>query len=222
MISNKKGGENMKFTVVGSTSPTGLQVLEKGIKRGHEITAFTRRRQKLAHVQGLEAVIQGNGLEPADVKKAVAGQDAVIAIVGSENKKAITETTDVMRIIVGEMQKAKVNRLLFVSSYLLDGNRPRIILPLIRRIYRHSLADLRSAEQFISSSSTDWTIVRPTALNDNSETNKVRITKNEDYFQSGPYEISRSDLANVLLDGLERGADIQSTIKVTWAKKSYY
>ncbi|WP_152658204.1 NAD(P)H-binding protein [Oceanobacillus sp. CFH 90083] len=54
----------------------------------------------------------------------------------------------------------------------------------------HSLADSRSAEQFILSSSIDWTIVRPTALNDNSETNKVHIARNKDYFQSGPDEIS--------------------------------
>lgn len=208
----------MKVTVIGSTSPTGLQVLEKGIKRGHEITAFTRRREKLAPIQGLKAVIQGNGLHPADVREAIAGQDAVIAIVGSENKKGITETTDVMCTLMNEMQKAKVSRLLFVSSYLLGGKRPRIVTPMIRWVFRHSLADLRSAEQLISSSPTDWTIVRPTSLNDNPETNKVRIARDGDYFQPGPYEISRIDLANVLLEVLEQKKDIKSTIKVTWAK----
>jgi len=208
----------MKVTVIGSTSPTGLQVLEKGIKRGHEIAAFTRRQEKLAHIQGIQSVIQGNGLHQADVKKAITGQDAVIAIVGSENEKGVTETTDVMRTIINEMQKAKVSRLLFVSSYLLEGKRPRIVTPMIRRVYRHSLADLRSAEQFISSTPTNWTIVRPTMLNDKPETNEVRIAGDGDYFQSAPYEISRLDLANVLLDILEQKKDIKSTLKVTWAK----
>jgi putative NADH-flavin reductase len=42
----------MKFTVIGSTSPTGLHILELGIKRGHEVVAFTRRPQQLENVKG--------------------------------------------------------------------------------------------------------------------------------------------------------------------------
>ncbi len=89
---------------------------------------------------------------------------------------------------------------------------------MIRWLFRHSLADLRSAEQLISSSSTDWTIVRPTGLNDKPETNKVRIAREEHYFHSGPFEISRADLANTLLDVLEQKNDMKSIIKVTGAK----
>ncbi|WP_096186948.1 NAD(P)-dependent oxidoreductase [Evansella halocellulosilytica] len=205
----------MKIAVFGSTSSTGLQVLEKAINRRHEITAFTRREQKLATVQGLKKVIQGNGLNSSDVQQAIAGQEAVLAIVGSDNKKGVTETTDVIRNIIRGMENEKVSRLLFVSSYLIDGKRPRITISMIRWFIRHTLSDIKSAEQLIASSQTEWTIVRPTQLTNKPETNQVRITKAGTDFNSSPYEISRLDLANVLLDLLEQKKEVNSIINVT-------
>jgi putative NADH-flavin reductase len=58
-----------------------LFVLEQGIRRGHEITAFTRRPQKLLDVIGLKEIVTGDGLNLLDVKKAIYKQDAIIAIV---------------------------------------------------------------------------------------------------------------------------------------------
>ncbi len=52
----------MKLLVIGSTGRTGRHVVEQGIKRGHAITAFARSPQKLSGVQGLQGIIQGDGL----------------------------------------------------------------------------------------------------------------------------------------------------------------
>lgn len=66
----------MKLLVIGSTGRTGKHVLEQGLRRGHQITAFTRRPQELAGMQGIKEVICGDALNLDDVRRAVHGQDA--------------------------------------------------------------------------------------------------------------------------------------------------
>ncbi|TGG95475.1 NAD-dependent epimerase/dehydratase family protein [Natronospirillum operosum] len=206
----------MKIAVIGSTSATGLHLVAKGVRRGHEITAFSRRPQKLAGIQGLANVVAGNGLDASDVSKAIAGQDAVIAIVGSNPKSRTKEATEVIRNVISEMRTEDVRRLLFVSSYLLEATRPRIMMPVIRWWLRDSLEDLKSAEELITTSQMKWTVIRPTELNDKPETNKVRLERNS-HFSSGPYEISRRDLANVILDELEQEKYIGTRVMVSWS-----
>lgn len=206
----------MKIAVIGSTSATGLHLVAKGVRRGHEITAFSRRPRKLAGIPELANIVEGDGLNAPDVSKAIAGQDAVIAIVGSNPKSRTKEATEVIRNVIREMRTENVRRLLFVSSYLLEATRPRIMTPVIRWWLRDSLEDLKSAEDLITSSQMKWTVIRPTELNDKSETNKIRLERNR-HFSSGPYEISRRDLANVILDELEQGKYLSTRVMVSWS-----
>jgi len=69
----------VKIGVIGSTGRTGRLVLDEGLRRGHVMTAFTRRPRELAGVQGLAAVVHGDGRNLEDIRRAVRGQDAVIA-----------------------------------------------------------------------------------------------------------------------------------------------
>jgi hypothetical protein len=78
----------MKFTVIGSTSPTGLHILEQGVKRGHGIVAFTRRPQQLD------------------------------AIVGVRGQGRTTIAANVTRVLLKAMQEEQIQRLVCVSSYL--------------------------------------------------------------------------------------------------------
>jgi putative NADH-flavin reductase len=155
----------LKITVIGSTSRTGLHILEQGVKRGHEMIAFTRRPQKLENISGLSGVVTGDGLNLSDVRKAIDKQDAIIVIVGDSNiRRKNTVATDVTRTIITAMQQADVHRIVCVSSYLLGATRPRVITPFFQWLLRHPLADRLSADQLVESSHMDWTIVRPTNL----------------------------------------------------------
>src|SRR5213594_3677425 len=77
---------NRNIAVIGSTGRTGRLVLDEGIRRGHSMTAFTRRPDTLAGVRGLKSVVHGDGRSLEDVGRAVRGQDAVISIVVSEGR----------------------------------------------------------------------------------------------------------------------------------------
>ena len=195
----------MKIAIVGSTGRTGRHLLEQGLKRGHTITAFTRRPQELQGVQGLETVVHGDGLKLEDVRRTVQGQDAVISIAGSE---------DVTRNIITAMQEAGVRRLICVSAYPIAATRPWLLLKIVKTIFRKPYAGLARMEQAIFISGLDWTIVRPPQLKDGPATGRVRAERNSPNLPSGPYNIRRADLAAALLDIAENPADTGQTIAV--------
>src|SRR5437667_101275 len=70
-----------RIAVIGSTGRTGKLVLAEGLRRGYALTAFTRRPADLAGIDGLSAIVEGDGRRADDVRRAVQGQDAVISIV---------------------------------------------------------------------------------------------------------------------------------------------
>lgn len=206
----------MNITVFGATGRTGQLVLEQGIRRGHLMTAFTRRPQELTGVQSLEAVVHGDGRNLPPVREAVRGQDCIISILSSPGLGPSTVVSAVTKNILTAMQETGVRRLVCVSSHSLVATRPWLIVTLVKWIFRNPYADLAAMEQAIMTSSLDWTIVRATQLTDGPATGQVRCIRGE--FDAGPYRISRADLAAILLDVTERTDVIRSALEVSGAK----
>lgn len=117
------------------------------------------------------------------------------------------------------MHEARVRRFIFVSSYLLEAKHPRIFASVARWIYRHELAELDKAERLIQECNLDWSIFRPAQLNNNPPTGKVRIQEQRNRFASGPYHISRADLAAALVDSLNHDTNHRRVFCITSSKK---
>lgn len=206
----------MKIAVFGSTGRTGRHVLEQGIRRGHLITAFTRRPQELTGVQGLQAVVHGDGRDLARVREAVRGQDCAIAVVSSPGLGASTTVSEVIKNIITAMEETGVRRLICVSSHSLVATHPWLIVKLVKWIFRNPYADLAAMEQAMVSSHLNWTIVRATQLTNGPATGHIRRVQGD--FAVGPYTISRADLATTLLDVAESTDTAQVAIEVSGSK----
>ncbi|RAR43851.1 hypothetical protein DP091_11295 [Paenibacillus sp. MDMC362] len=202
---------DVRITVIGSTSPTGLEVLKYGKTRGHKLIAFTRRPQLLSMDQSFDKVVTGDGLHKTDVLQAIDGSDAVIAIIGGK-----TDIAGVTKTMISSMQERNIRRLIFVSSYLLEAKRPRIFSSFARWIFRHELTELDKAEKVIQECDLDWSIYRPAH---DPSTGKIRVQEQRHGFPSGPYQISRADLAKVLVDALDNNASFRKIYCVTWSKE---
>src|SRR5437764_2109300 len=122
------------IAVIGSTGRTGRLVLNEGVLRGHSMTAFTRRPDTLAEVNGLKSVVRGDGRNLEDMRRAMRGQDAVISIVVSEGRGPTTVMSDVTRAELDAMREAGVRRLVTVSVSALEGRRPWILINLVCRL----------------------------------------------------------------------------------------
>lgn len=207
----------MKISVIGSTSPTGLHLLKQGVERGHEMTAFTRRPQLLAPINGLTRTIAGDGLNLSDIREAVREQDAVIAIIGNRGLGPTTVAADVTRNLILAMQDEGVPRLVCVSSYLAGPvSKPPVLTPFFQWLLRRPLADRRMADDLLTASRLDYTIVRPGRLLDQPATGRVRQQKDGKPFETGPFMIGRADLAATLLDVLAQADASRQVINVAW------
>jgi putative NADH-flavin reductase len=198
----------MNLLVIGSTGRTGRHVLEQGIRRGHSITAFARRPQELAELQGLHNIIQGDALHLEDVRSAVRGQDAVISAVGSSG---------IARNLITAMHEMDVRRLVMTSSRSVVATRPRLPVTLAWMIFHNAYADLARAEGMLEVSGLDWSIVRATMLNDKRFTGQIHLDF-EANATGGEWTLSRADYAMALLDVLENPEMIQIAVGVGGAK----
>jgi putative NADH-flavin reductase len=198
----------MKLLVIGSTGRTGKHVLEQGVRRGHEITAFSRRPQELDGFKGLKGVIHGDGLNLDDLCRAVQGQDAVISAAGSSG---------IARNLIVAMHQNGVHRLVMTSSRSVVATRPRLPVALAWLIFREPYADLARAEGMLEVSRLDWSIVRATMLTDKPFTGQVHIDF-EANATGGDWSLTRADYAMTLLDVVENPAMIGKALGVCGAK----
>jgi uncharacterized protein YbjT (DUF2867 family) len=89
----------MRITVFGATGRTGRHLLAAGLRRDHQITAFTRRPEALVDPSALAAVVGGDGRDPQAVRQAVDGADAVISTMSAERRTGPRHVAEVSRVI---------------------------------------------------------------------------------------------------------------------------
>jgi putative NADH-flavin reductase len=200
----------MKLLVIGSTGRTGRHVLKQGMRRGHEITAFSRRPQELAGFAGLRQIIHGDALNLEDVRKAVQGQDAVICAGGGSG---------IARNLILAMREFGVPRLVMTSSRSVVATRPLLPIALAWLFLREAYVDLARAEGMIEMRGLDWSIVRATRLTDKPFTGQVH-TDFEVNATGGDWTLTRADYAMTLLDVVENPQMIGKAVGVCGAKSS--
>lgn len=190
----------MRITVFGATGRTGRHVLAEGARRGHRITACTRRPDSLTDTSALAAVVSGDGRDPEAVGRAVAGAGAVIAIVSAAGRKGPFQTAEVAKVIIDAMTRAGVRRLVTTSAYPIVGERPRLAMALLRRLFAASYADHAEMERLVAASDLDWTVARLNRLLDRPAQGGVHVTTE---LLDRPRSITRADVAVTLLDLVE-------------------
>ncbi|WP_187776229.1 NAD(P)-dependent oxidoreductase [Antrihabitans cavernicola] len=199
----------MRIVVFGATGKTGRLVLSKGVERKHEMVAFARTPASLDGLRDRVTVVEGDGTDAGAVGRAVVGADAVIVSVTSRGS-----SEPVVAQITGNVVDAAVacgvDRLVIVGAYGMVASRPVVIASVVRTIFAKTFADQAEAEELLLASTLDWTVVRPTRLTDGAPSSTFRSSI--DPIMRGPFSVSRSDVAAVLLDVVEshdhRGAYI--------------
>jgi putative NADH-flavin reductase len=165
----------MRIAVFGAGGPTGGQLITQALAAGHDVTAVTRRPDRLPRRDRLD-VARADVADTDATADAIAGADAVASAVGVSYRRApiSTYSTAAASIIAG-MRRHGAKRLVVVSSAPLDpGYRPsgsffytRILDPLfMRRPGATTYADMERMETLVRGSDLDWTIVRSAWLFD--------------------------------------------------------
>jgi putative NADH-flavin reductase len=206
----------MKITVFGSTGRTGSHVLSEGLRRGHEITAFTRRPDALASPSpgapsAPAAVVRGDGRDPVAVREAITGADAVIAIIAAQSRNGPHQAAEVASQIIGQMTDLGIRRLVITSAYPIVADKPRVPIALLRWFLATAYADSAAMARTVRASGLDWTIAYLNRLTNKPATGGFRIS--HELFRK-PSSITRADAATALLDLAEDATLAKTEVKV--------
>ena len=193
----------MRVLVFGATGSVGRHVVEQGLSRGHDVTAFVRDPSGLDAGRAGLTVFRGDVLDAPSVEGAVRGQEAVLCCLGAGRKGGIR--SEGTRNIIRAMEEAGVRRLVCQttlgvgeSSDNLDFFWRHVMFGLL---LRGAFADHEQQEAHVKASDLDWTIVRPAAFTDGGRTGAYRHgfspTK-----EGLSLKISRADVAEFMLDQL--------------------
>jgi len=160
----------MKLVIFGATGFSGRAILEEALRRNHRVTVLVRDRSKLPIQHENLQILEGDVLDPVVVANVLQDQEAVIQCLGVGGKgdgKPNTFVSDATRILVNEMQKVRVKRLIAMSNVgagnsiaFLPWFFTRIILPSVMKWLQVIIDDKNRMEPLIMNSGLDWTIVR--------------------------------------------------------------
>jgi putative NADH-flavin reductase len=160
----------MKLVIFGATGFSGQAIMKLALSKGIQVTVLVRNKSAISIQNENLTVIQGNVLDSNDVKKALEHQDAVIqclGVGGKGNGKPTTFISDATKIIVEEMEKQQIKRLIALSN-VGAGNSlafqpwffTKIILPYFMKWLKVIIDDKNRMEPIMMNSELDWTIVR--------------------------------------------------------------
>lgn len=160
----------MRVLLLGATGYSGKAVLAEAIKQGHKVTVLVRDASKVPIQHTNLTIAEGDVLDPGVVASVLHKQQAVIQCLGLGGKgdgKPSTFISDATKIMVAEMEKQNVKRLIAMSNVGAGNSiafQPwffrKIILPYFMKWLQAIIDDKNRMEPVIMDSNLDWTIVR--------------------------------------------------------------
>ncbi len=209
----------MRILVLGATGAAGRLIVGNAIAKGYEVVALVRSRAKAADLTGAE-LIEGDARDPVVLARAIAGCDAVISSLGTAISpfKEVTLLSTATRALVGVMEQQNVHRLVCITGLGAGDSRghggfffDRLFLPLLlRKVYQ----DKNRQEDAIRASTLDWTIVRPTVLNDKPAQGGVKALTDLSGIHGGT--IARADVAEFVVQQLATKTWLRKVPLITW------
>ena len=176
----------MKVAIFGATGFSGKAILNAAISQQHQVTVLVRNKSAILIQDKNLNIIEGNVLDRNTVAEVLKNNDAVIQCLGAGGKgngKATTFISDATKIIVEEMEKQQIKRLIAMSN-VGAGNSvsfqpwifTKIILPYFMKWLKVLIDDKNRMEPIIMNSELDWTIVRCPNIVDETPKGNVHAT----------------------------------------------
>lgn len=207
----------MRLFVLGATGKTGRTLVAQGLARGHAITAFGRSAARVDMTEAFRAVV-GSPMRADDLAMALPGHDAVLSVLGTRGLGATSVLVDSARAIIDAMPRARVRRLIVISSSLVDSQSGWFSRVFARTLLRHTASDQRSMETLVTQSELDWTVLRPARLGEGVLTGRYIASPVSAGIPASSAGMSRADVAHMMLDTVERGAHVKEVVWLRGAR----
>ncbi len=191
----------MKIIVFGATGGVGRLVVKQALEEGFDVTAFVRTPDKLKATGDRLTIVQGDAFHVEQVAAAIAGHDAVVSCLGSnQGMKKSDDLRTMAKNIVAGMQQHGVKRIVYTASAGINDELPGIGGKVMMGVLKQVLIDHRAAVDAIEEAGVDYTIVRPMGLTNDSFSGKYREA--ETGVPGKSRTIPRADVAHFILKAL--------------------
>jgi uncharacterized protein YbjT (DUF2867 family) len=208
-----------KILVLGATGGTGRSIVTQALAHGHDVAALVRWPEKAGGLKGATLIV-GDARDETALRQALKGRDAVVSALGTPASpiREVTFLSTATRVLVDSMKAEHVSRLVCITGlgagdsvghggFLFDN----VIFPLLlRKVY----ADKNRQEAIVRDSGLDWTLVRPTILNDKPGRGAIRALTDLSDFHGGA--IAREDVARFVLEQLSADTWLRRSPLITW------
>jgi len=212
----------MKVVLFGATGFSGKAILNEALLKQHEVTILVRNKSAISIDAKNLTVVEGNVLDKNTVAEVLKNCDAVIQCLGVGGKgdgKPTTFISDATKIIVEEMEKQQIKRLIALSN-VGAGNSisfqpwffTKIILPYFMKWLNVLIDDKNRMEPIIMNSELDWTIVRCPNIVDKPAKGTCNATLDGKGLK---LSITLPDLSKFMVDQLKQTAFIKQAPSVS-------
>ncbi|WP_436515774.1 NAD(P)-dependent oxidoreductase [Ekhidna sp. To15] len=203
----------MNLLILGATGRTGKLVLKYALENDYRVTCLSRNSKRIKKQEGL-TILEGNPSKREDLRKALAGCDAVISVLNISRKSDFPWSSirtpkkflsDTMRQLIPFAEEEEIKRLVICSAWGVAETKEN--LPgWFRWFVENSnigvaYADHERQEKVVQESNVDWTIVRPVGLTNSKRKQPVRETF--DNYPKPGLLISRLAVAKYLVNSLK-------------------
>jgi putative NADH-flavin reductase len=207
-----------RILLFGATGRTGTLLVNYALEKGYAVTALVRNPEKLAVRSERLTIIKGLPTNAGDVEKAMTDCDIVISTLSalsvkesfSFKKMQPPHTLELsIRHAIESMTARGKKRIITLSSIGAGDSFP--LAPWFMRVmikitnFKIVFADHTQQEAWLRHSTLDWTIVRPVALNDDSDLKQLVVSYNQ---RPSPFKMSRKQLAKFMVDSIDNPAFI--------------
>ena len=220
----------MKLTIVAATGGIGRQLLEQALAAGHDVTAVARNPGRLPSVPARVVTADLASADPAALRGALEGADAVLSALGARSKAEAGVAWRGTLALTQAMQAAGVGRIVAVSAAPVGTvpsparpHPPRhdpgdgfllanLAYPVLRAALRDNYADLARMEDVLREADLDWTAVRPPRLTGKPVTGRYRTALGQNV-RHGLF-VSRADVAHYMLRAIDEPKTYRQTVGI--------
>ena len=194
------------IALFGATGGSGRAFLPKALAAGHHVRALVRTPAKLTISHERLTVIQGDMLNPADVRRTVEGSDVVVSLIGQDKQSPKDLQTRGIQHVVDAVKAGQPRKIISLTGGAVPyaKDQPKLIDKIFRGVmglfFKSVVEDATAHARVLERSGLPYVIVRGPRLTDGPEKGEYRVGY---VGVDASASISRADLADFLLRQLD-------------------
>jgi len=208
--------KHKNIVIFGGTGQTGMELVRQGLTAGYNVRVLARSPEKSKRLpEGVDVQI-GDATNPDAVSAALQNQDAVLCAVGGQGLRDSTTRTTITKIIVEEMQKQSIQRLIVCSVVGIGESSSHLgwFSRLVTGFFlKHAMADHRNQEDIVKNSGLDVVVFRPPQLVNGEKTESYNLAKATEDFSAT--KVCRADVAHAMIRALEEDTWLGSFLSIS-------